>query len=684
MAMGNRKEKKIMKRVLAVMLSLALAFTFGISVMPEKARAVDDDHSFSNSNNYIEVTPNFNWPIVYDGQEHDLTNVTVKFNGVELEKDKDYTVSYPTSGTGSWTADDNHIVGENGKPVGSATATQDFPIKVTGIGNYTGTWNSATSSSGSVYTYGVEVQYRIMPRVENTVVGEEVEGWTWQLDPDGLLTINGSGAMPKGFSHAYWVGGSDPDHYYKYGWRYNYKDMIKRAIITGNVTEIEENAFSDCKNLVEVTLPNTVEIIRAGAFYSCRCLRTVHAANSIYLPQSLKTLQNGAFGGNVYNLEIRLPDNVTTIEVNNTNEYSRVWCKKDTVTHDTLKAGSYLHMVEGWDGYYLDYQDNYNLGGTYTVYRYKGLGGDMVLPDFIDSVTVYDMFSTDANRVTSLTIPGNIRVLHGDAFRWLTNCTNIVIEPGNLTTLPANIFKGSSNATITIPDTVTTISGDPGGTNALLIVGRDSAILEWAKANGYTEDEDGTGTGKRFQIRAVTQPDPDPVEDDLPENCVRNEDGTLTYTEEGLGSVIVAEEVLKEGVVYRMYNPNSGEHFYTMVAEERDFLVSVGWNYESESCYTAPGADSDALPVYRLYNPNGNSHHFTMDKEEALFVKNAGWIYEGISFYAYKKDSGKGVPVYRAYNPNDGHHNFTTDRKEQDFIVGLGWSDEGIAWNVTK
>ena len=32
--------------------------------------------------------------------------------------------------------------------------------------------------------------------------------------------------------------------------------------------------------------------------------------------------------------------------------------------------------------------------------------------------------------------------------------------------------------------------------------------------------------------------------------------------------------------VYRLYNPNAGDHHYTMSVAERDFLVSVGWNDE--------------------------------------------------------------------------------------------------------
>ena len=138
-------------------------------------------------------------------------------------------------------------------------------------------------------------------------------------------------------------------------------------------------------------------------------------------------------------------------------------------------------------------------------------------------------------------------------------------------------------------------------------------------------------------------------------------------------------------LVYRFYNPNSGEHFYTAVEKERDDLIAAGWNYEFDGCFWAPAKSSDdALPVYRLYNPNGNDHHYTIDEAEALAVKEAGWIDEGISFYAYRSDLDNGAPVYRVYNPNDGYHFFTTDLLEARSCIKAGWNDEGIAWNVVE
>lgn len=125
--------------------------------------------------------------------------------------------------------------------------------------------------------------------------------------------------------------------------------------------------------------------------------------------------------------------------------------------------------------------------------------------------------------------------------------------------------------------------------------------------------------------------------------------------------------------MYRMYNPNSGEHFYTEVHAEAQHLSDVGWNYEGIA-WNAP-ASGDA--VYRLYNPNAGDHHYTTSLAEKDYLVSVGWNYEGIAWY-----SGGSVPLYRAYNPNAkaGAHHYTTNKGEINSIVAAGWKDEGIGW----
>lgn len=126
----------------------------------------------------------------------------------------------------------------------------------------------------------------------------------------------------------------------------------------------------------------------------------------------------------------------------------------------------------------------------------------------------------------------------------------------------------------------------------------------------------------------------------------------------------------------RLYNPNSGEHFYTASTFERDHLVDVGWNHEGVG-WVAP--ETSATPVYRLYNANAGDHHYTTSVVERDHLISVGWNDEGVGWYS---DDAQGVPLHRQYNPNAiaGSHNYTTSGFERDHLISVGWNDEGIAW----
>ena len=128
---------------------------------------------------------------------------------------------------------------------------------------------------------------------------------------------------------------------------------------------------------------------------------------------------------------------------------------------------------------------------------------------------------------------------------------------------------------------------------------------------------------------------------------------------------------------YRLYNPNSGEHFYTLSSYERDHLSSVGWSYEGMAWNST---DETGTAVWRVYNPNAGDHHYTTSKYEYDELVKVGWEGEGIGWYSSSSEDG--VAVYRLYNPNAkaGAHHFTTNSYERDSLVKLGWSYEGIAW----
>ena len=71
-----------------------------------------------------------------------------------------------------------------------------------------------------------------------------------------------------------------------------------------------------------------------------------------------------------------------------------------------------------------------------------------------------------------------------------------------------------------------------------------------------------------------------------------------------LGTVAVAQEVSaaeQTTSIYRLYNKNTGEHFYTQSRTEQLNAIIAGWNNEGIG-WVAPSYSNS--PVYRVYNPH--------------------------------------------------------------------------------
>ena len=159
----------------------------------------------------------------------------------------------------------------------------------------------------------------------------------------------------------------------------------------------------------------------------------------------------------------------------------------------------------------------------------------------------------------------------------------------------------------------------------------------------------------------------------LGRTSVKNGLTDIAYTT-GRAAVSVDIEV-ETTPMFRLYNPNSGEHFYTGSEEERDGLTDAGWNYEGVA-WNAPVVGT---PVYRVYNPNSGDHHYTMSESESDLLVSLGWQYEGV---AWNTASPENIPQYRLWNPNAdlGSHHYTSSEEERDSLIAAGWIFEGIGW----
>lgn len=135
--------------------------------------------------------------------------------------------------------------------------------------------------------------------------------------------------------------------------------------------------------------------------------------------------------------------------------------------------------------------------------------------------------------------------------------------------------------------------------------------------------------------------------------------------------------------MYRMYNRNSGEHFYTASTVERDSLVNAGWRYEGHRLGERPRRLPPRFTAYTRV-PTITTPPVPMSATASSPLAGAtrasGW---------YSEDAIKDKPLYRQFNPNvnieaihnnSGSHNYTMSYDEHSFLVGAGWRGEGVAW----
>ena len=130
--------------------------------------------------------------------------------------------------------------------------------------------------------------------------------------------------------------------------------------------------------------------------------------------------------------------------------------------------------------------------------------------------------------------------------------------------------------------------------------------------------------------------------------------------------------------LYRVYNPNNGDHYFTTSQAEASALVKLGWNAEGAPYKVVLNRVTKfGTPIYSAYNPNTGEHLLT-EEGEAEALAQVGWVNEGIKFYTVQNGSAS---VVRVYNPNtNGPAHLYTDASEANGLAKIGWSiDNGGA-----
>lgn len=176
---------------------------------------------------------------------------------------------------------------------------------------------------------------------------------------------------------------------------YGFKDLI-RVTLPNSMTRIGERAFYDCSNLVSITIPDSVTSIGYEAFYGCSSLARISIGSGV------TSIGSGAFSGCSSLTDVYLTD-------------MDAWCR---ITFD-------------------NYMYNHNHSST----------------PMCQAENIY----LNGEKITSVTIPQGITAVQDDTFYGFRDLVTVTI-PDSVTSIGESAFSGcSSLARITIPDSVTSI-----------------------------------------------------------------------------------------------------------------------------------------------------------------------------------------------------------------------------------
>ena len=324
-----------------------------------------------------------------------------------------------------------------------------------------------TASTEETTSASTEPTLDLLSEDENVIAsgecGNKVDNLTWVLTKDGTFTISGTGGMQYYPSHY----DSEISDYITITPWYDYREQITTLLVEPGVTNLQNDAFSGCQNLMTVRLPESLDYIGSGVFENCLGLTNMVIPDAVYyiggqtfsgcanlasvtLPDSLTSLPNQLFENCASLKSINIPASVTGIDYG-----AFIGCTALTSIVIPGKA------IVGWNAFagctgletavMLDGVSGIGLGSFTNCSALK----TVVIPDTVASIGAH-AFSGCAS-LESVAIPGKVTVIEQCSFQDCANLKSVTI-PETITSIGNHAFSGCSSLTsVTIPEGVTSI-----------------------------------------------------------------------------------------------------------------------------------------------------------------------------------------------------------------------------------
>jgi hypothetical protein len=126
-------------------------------------------------------------------------------------------------------------------------------------------------------------------------------------------------------------------------------------------------------------------------------------------------------------------------------------------------------------------------------------------------------------------------------------------------------------------------------------------------------------------------------------------------------------------MLFRLWNPGSGDHFYTTSATERDSAAAGGYAKEGTACHVFSASAASRIPMHRLFKKFGARLRL-----HVKIVQN--YVSEGTACQVFSNAAAGRVPLHRLFNASNGDHFYTTSDAERDnAIAKFGYVSENEA-----
>ena len=240
---------------------------------------------------------------------------------------------------------------------------------------------------------------------------------------------------------------------------------IPKKINGLSVTSIGDEAFSGCRYLISVIIPDSVTSIGDWAFLNCRWLKDITIPDSvtsigkkafsscdltsITIPKSVTTIGEEAFSGcsltsvtiheSVINIEgaFSFCSDLTSIEVSEQNKY---FSSIDGILFNKDKSV----LIKAPEGIQ---KENYMIPngtviiGDKALIRCDALKGNLIIPNSV--TTIGEWAFAYCYDLTDITIPNSVTMIGEWAFGHCYGLTSITI-PKSVTAIGNNAFDGSN------------------------------------------------------------------------------------------------------------------------------------------------------------------------------------------------------------------------------------------------